>query len=276
MLRSLMYLLIGIIFVLTYLRYFEYKSLYFPMREIELVPSAAGLAYEDIYLRTDDGIELNAWFIPAKDSKFTPLDSKHLTGFTLLFCHGNGGNISHRIEKILILNALGLDVFIFDYHGYGRSNGRPSERGLYKDAQAAYRYLIEERNISPSRIILYGESLGGAIAVDLGIKKVTKALIIESAFTSAPDVAKVVYPFFPAFLISSKFDTLSKINKTEIPKLIIHSKNDEIIPFSQSLKLFDASPSPKKHLVLVGSHNTCYMDSKDLYVSGIHEFLEGL
>jgi fermentation-respiration switch protein FrsA (DUF1100 family) len=105
---------------------------------------------------------------------------------------------------------------------------------------------------------------------------VTKALIIESAFTSAPDVAKVVYPFFPAFLISSKFDTLSKINKTEIPKLIIHSKNDEIIPFSQSLKLFDASPSPKKHLVLVGSHNTCYMDSKDLYVSGIHEFLEGL
>jgi len=262
MLKNIIHIVVAIVFVLVYIRYFEHKSLYFPTKEIEFVPSAVGLSYEDIYLETDDGIRLNAWFIPARDSKLT-----------LLFCHGNGGNISHRVEKILILNELGLDIFIFDYRGYGRSSGRPSERGLYKDAQAVYDYLIAEKKVSPDRIVLYGESLGGVVAVDLAAIKTAKALITESMLSSTKDVARVVYPIFPNFLISSKFDSVSKIKNVNIPKLIIHSKNDEIIPFSQSQKIFKASPEPKKQLVLIGSHNTCFLDSSDVYTSGIREFL---
>ncbi|MFC1624704.1 alpha/beta hydrolase [Candidatus Omnitrophota bacterium] len=235
------------------------------MKEIELVPDAVGLTYEDIYLDTDDGISLNAWLIPAEGSKFT-----------LLFCHGNAGNISHRIEKILILSKLGLDVFIFDYRGYGKSSGSPSEQGLYRDVQAAYSFLVSKKNIPPDRIIPYGESLGGAVAVDLASKKNVGALITESAFSSTKDVAQAIYPFLPTFFVSSKFDSLRKIKKIDIPKLIIHSQNDEIIPFRQSVKLLEVSPEPKKHLVLIGGHNSCFLDSKDLYIAGIRDFLKDL
>ena len=265
MLKNIIYILIIIIFLLVYFRYFEHKSLYFPMKEIEYVPSDVGLSYEDIYLDTDDGVRLNAWLIPAENSRYT-----------LLFCHGNGGNVSHRIEKVLMLNKLGLNIFIFDYRGYGGSNGRPSEQGFYKDARASYNYLVSEKGLSPDEIILYGESLGGAVAVELASKRKVRALITECTLSSAKDVAKVIYPFLPGFLISSKFDSTGKIKEIIIPKLIIHSQNDEIIPFGQSVRLFEAAPDPKKHLVLIGSHNTCYMDSKDLYTSGIRDFLEDL
>lgn len=265
MVRNIVYILVATAFVVMYLRYFEHKSLYFPTKEIEFVPGDIGLPYEDVYLDTSDGIKLNAWFVPAKDPEWT-----------VLFCHGNGGNIGHRIDKIEILNKLGLDIFIFDYRGYGKSSGRPSEQGLYRDAKAAYDYLVYRKRILPERIIVYGESLGGAVAVDLTTKRKTKALITESVFSSTKDVAKVVYPFFPAFIISSKFDAVSKIKNITTPILIIHSRGDEIIPFDQSLKLLKASPEPKKHLVLKGSHNTCYQDSKDLYISGILEFLQNL
>lgn len=257
------FILIGI--AIVYLRYIEYKSLYVPMSEIELTPSAVGLSYEDMYIDVDKKIRLNAWIVPAKDSNFT-----------ILFCHGNAGNISHRIEKVLILNRLGLDVFIFDYRGYGKSKGRPSEKGLYKDAESAYDFLVSKLKLSPERIIFYGESLGGAVAVDLATKRKVRALIIESTFGSVQDMLKTVYPFLPAFFISSKFDSTRKIKYIHIPKLIINSQNDEIVPFSQSIKLFNISPEPKKHLVIMGSHNTCFQDSKDLYVSGINDFITDL
>lgn len=265
MVKNIIYIILAVIFVLVYFRYIERRSLYFPMKDIEFVPSDAGLNYEDVYLDTSDGVKLNAWLIPAADSKYT-----------LLFCHGNAGNISHRIEKTLILNKLRLDVFIFDYRGYGKSSGRPSEQGLYKDVQAAYNYLVSKRKVLPEHIILYGESLGGAAAIDLASKNDVKAVITECTFSSTHDVARAVYPFLPTFFLSSKFDSASRIKGIAVPKLIIHSQNDEIIPFKQSVKLFDASPEPKKHLVLKGSHNTCFLDSKDLYVSGIREFLENL
>lgn len=265
MIKNIIYIFIVMIFVLVYFRYIERRSLYFPMQDIELVPNAVGLSYEDIYLDTDDGVKLNAWLVPAKDSKFT-----------ILFCHGNAGNISHRIEKILLLNKLGLDVLIFDYRGYGRSSGSPSEQGFYRDVEAVYSFLVSKRNVSPDRIISYGESLGGAVAVDLASRRKTRALIVEATFSSAKDVARTVYPFLPTFLVSSKFDSARKIKKISIPKLIIHSQNDEIIPFSQSKKLFTVSKEPKRHLVLIGGHNSCFLDSKDIYISGIRDFLEDL
>ena len=262
MFKNIAYLLIAVIFILLYIRYIEHRSLYFPMKDIEFTPAIAGLAYDDIYIDTFDGERLNAWFIPGEDSIYT-----------ILFCHGNGGNISHRIDKLEILHELGFDIFIFDYRGYGKSSGRPSEKGFYKDVQAAYDYLVDEKGYSPDRIIPYGESLGGSVAINLAAKEKIRALITESAFTSVRDVAKAVYPFLPSFLVSSEFDSVKRIRKVNVPKLIIHSKNDEIIPFSQSLKLFEVSKEPKKHLILMGSHNTCYQDSSDLYVSGIRDFL---
>lgn len=265
MFKNIIYILIAIIFVLVYFRYIERRSLYFPMRDMEFLPSMVDLSYEDIYLDTDDGVRLNAWLIPVNHSRFT-----------ILFCHGNAGNIGHRIEKMQLLNGLGHNVFIFDYRGYGKSSGRPSEKGLYKDAEASYNYLLSEKKILPGSIILYGESLGAAVAIDLASRRKVGALITESAFSSAQDVARTIYPFLPGFFISSKFDSLKKIKCINVPKLIIHSQNDEIIPFSQSLKLFEVSPEPKKHLVLIGGHNTCFLDSKDLYVSGIREFLKEL
>ncbi|MFC1621754.1 alpha/beta hydrolase [Candidatus Omnitrophota bacterium] len=275
--KSIIYIIIGAAFILGYIRYFEYKSLYFPMKEIEIDPSAVGLNYEDVYFETEDGVKINAWFVPAGDSEYT-----------LLFSHGNGGNISHRVEKILFLNGLGLNVFIFDYRGYGKSSGRPrtsrfapvrgrpSEKGFYKDIEAAYNYLVTEKNIPPERIIPYGESLGGPVALDLASKKKVRALITESTFTSTVDMARALYPVFPAFLMSEKFDSLNKIKDIKVPKLIIHSKNDDIVPFSLSLKLFNAAPEPKHHTILMGSHNSAYVDSKDVYLSGIREFLRDL
>ncbi|MBU4312796.1 MAG: alpha/beta hydrolase [Candidatus Omnitrophica bacterium] len=265
MVKNVIYIIVAAVFVVAYFRYFEHKSLYFPMKEIEFMPSDVGLSYEDVYFNTDDGVRLNAWLVPAEDSRFT-----------LLFCHGNGGNISHRIDKIEILNKLGLDIFIFDYRGYGKSEGRPSEKGFYRDMEAAYNYLISEKNVSPERMILYGESLGGAVAIDLAAKKTAKALITESTFSCTKDMVRVLFPVFPTFLISSNFDSATKIKKLTIPKLIIHSKNDDIVPFEHSLKLLKLSPEPKKHVVLMGNHNSAFLDSRDTYVSGIREFLRGL
>lgn len=265
MIKNIVYLFIILGFLVLYMRYFEYKSLYFPTKDIEVTPDYLGLKYEDIYFNAQDGTRLNAWFIPAEDSNFT-----------VLFCHGNGGNISHRIEKIALLRKLGLDVLVFDYRGYGRSSGRPGEKGLYADAEAAYNFLVSEKKIPAEKIVLYGESLGGAVAIDLTAKRKAKALITECTFTSTKDMAREIYPFLPSFLISSQFDSTEKIKKINIPKLFIHSQGDEIVPFRQSTKLFDLAPEPKIRLKLIGSHNTCYIDSKDLYISGIGGFLKRL
>ncbi len=265
MFKNLIYLLLAVTFVLLYFRYIERRTIYFPMKDIEITPDAVGLTYEDVYFLTEDRIRLNGWFLPNKNARSV-----------LIFCHGNAGNISHRIEKIQILYNLGLDIFIFDYRGYGRSQGRPSETGLYRDAETAYNYIVSVRNIDPAKIIVFGESLGGAIAIDLANKKKIKALITEGVFSSTRDVARIVYPFLPSFLVSSSFDSASKIRDIHVPKLIIHSLNDEIIPFRLSEKLFELAPQPKRFLKLMGGHNTSFLDSEELYRSRIAEFLKEL
>lgn len=265
MIKNFAYLLVAITFVLLYFRYIERRTIYFPMKEIEITPDAVGLTYEDIYFVTQDGLKLNGWFLLAQDSRFT-----------IILCHGNAGNISHRIEKLQILHNLGLSIFIFDYRGYGKSQGRPSERGLYRDGEAAYNYLVSTHKIEPQNIILYGESLGGAVAIDLASKKDVKALITEGVFSSTRDVARAVYPFLPPFLVSSSFESARKIRNIRAPKLIIHSLNDEIIPFRLSEKLFESAPQPKKFLKLMGGHNTAFLDSEELYRLGIEEFLINL
>jgi len=263
--KNVLFLFAALIVVFAYIRYVEYRALYFPMREIEVFPDMAGLAYEDCGFTSRDGKKLHGWFLPNKDVKFT-----------LLFCHGNGGNVSHRIQKLLMLSQLGLEIFIFDYRGYGKSQGRPSEIGLYMDAQAAYDYLVSKRGAEPERIVLYGESLGGAVAINLAISKNIKAIILEDTFSSVRDMARVTFPYVPAFLVSAKYDSVSKIKNISSPKLIIHSINDDIIPYSLSEKLFEAASEPKTFLKLTGSHNTAFLDSEVTYRSGIKEFINKL
>ncbi len=255
----------ALVFFFFFIRFFEYKSLYFPLRKIEFNPEDIGLNYEDVNLTTKDGVQISAWFIPSESPRAT-----------LLFSHGNGGNISHRLEKIKIFNGLNLDVLIFDYRGYGMSRGSPSEKGLYLDAEAVYDCLVNEKKISPRKIIGYGESLGGAVIIDLAVKRELRGVIIESSFTSVRDMAKKIFPFIPSFVYKSSFDSLAKIEDIKIPKLIFHSINDEIVPFKLGRRLFDNAAEPKEFAEMKGGHNDAFIISKDIFVSKVDSFINSL
>ncbi|MBI4698252.1 MAG: alpha/beta hydrolase [Nitrospirae bacterium] len=255
------------IFILLFffIRHLEKRSLYYPLREIETTPDAIKLDYEDITLTTKDGVQISGWFIPAQNPRAT-----------LLFCHGNAGNISHRIEKIQMFNALGLNVLIFDYRGYGTSKGSPSENGLYLDAETMYENLLHKKNAPPGQIIIYGESLGGAVAIDLAGRRESAGVIIEDSFTSAPDMGKKVFPFIPAFIYQSRYDSLQKIKNIKGRKLIFHSIDDEIIPFEHGRKLFEAASQPKEFVRLRGGHNDAFAISRGLFMEKIDSFVNEL
>ena len=258
-------LLSGVFFLILFLawaRHIERSSIFFPSKEIADGPIPAGMPREDIYFRTSDNKLLNAWFI-----------TNDAPGDIVLFMHGNAGNISHREDKLRLLYDAGLSVFIFDYRGYGKSEGSPSEAGLYRDASDAFKYLTEERGYSRDDIVLYGESLGGAVAVELAAGEIPKALITEGAFTSVKDMARVHYPFIPGFILSAKFDALSKMKDVRCPKLIIHSTDDEIVPFIMAEKLYGEACEPKRLLKLRGGHNDAFIESEQTYSSAIKSFL---
>jgi hypothetical protein len=261
---NLLFLAAAIFGLAWYLRYFEHHSIFFPMKEMKCFPSDVGLEYEDVYFQSADKVRLNAWFLPRKDARFT-----------LIFCHGNAGNLGHRIEKVKFFHDLGLNVFIFDYRGYGRSKGNPSEAGIYRDAQAAYNYLLS-RNIAPERIIGYGESIGGAVAIDLASKNKIGALIVGDSMTSAKEMVEEIYIFIPYWVFSSRFDSLSKIKKVTVPKLMAHSINDEIVPYSLGRRLFEAAAEPKEFVKMRGGHNSCFFESKELIREKIADFLKRL
>ncbi|MBN1621918.1 MAG: alpha/beta hydrolase [Endomicrobiales bacterium] len=264
---------IVIIVVATYLIilgiffFLQSSFVYFPFRDVIAEPKHIGLSFENIVFNASDGIRLSGWYIPCRKSKS---ESKGV----LLFCHGNAGNISHRLDSIQTFNHLGLDVLIFDYRGYGNSQGKPSEKGTYRDAQAAWEYLTKNRNIPEDRIILFGRSLGGSIATWLASKYNPKALIVESCFTSVKDLGSQLYPFLPVRLLS-KFDYNTKeyLKSAKCPVLIIHSKDDDIIPFSHGKKLFAAANEPKDFLEISGSHNEGFIISADKYEKKIDSFI---
>ncbi len=251
-------------FLILYLKYYEKKGIYFPVRKIHLTPKEIGLEFEDVFFSSSDGIKLNGWYIPAREARAT-----------VLFCHGNAGNINHRIDVIYLFFKLGLNVFIFDYRGYGRSQGRPSEEGLYRDARSAYKYLIDKRNLKEEAIVVYGKSIGANVAVELCSKVRPAALISESAFTSALEMGKKLFPFLPVkWFISIKYDALSKIKYITVPKLIIHSKDDKIIPFQHGTRLFEAAPEPKEFYPMRGGHNEALFLAKEDFVNKIDLFLQ--
>ena len=254
---------IYILFALL-LRWREPHMIYYPTREIEQTPDRLGWKYEDVLLTASDGVRINGWFVPAgREAKLT-----------ILFFHGNAGNMSHRFEKLATLRELGADVFMIDYRGYGRSEGTPNEQGTYRDAQAAYEYLTKQRNIDPRRIVVYGESLGSAIAVDLAAKQPVGGVITEEAFTSVGDVGQRMFPFMPVrLLVRNKYDTLSKIGRINAPLLIFHSRDDELFSMRHAERLLAAAKEPKQLIELRGGHNDAFLTSADTYKKGLKDFL---
>ncbi|MDI5919777.1 alpha/beta hydrolase [Halomonas sp. LR5S13] len=249
---------------------FQGRLLYLPHvggREYLATPQDLGLEYEPVTLRTGDGLGLDAWWVPARASRGG-----------LLFLHGNAGNISHRLDSIEQFHRLGLSVLILDYRGYGRSEGGPSEAGTAHDARAGWRWLRETAGLPPGEIVLFGRSLGAAVAANLAreLKGEARpaALILESPFRSVPELAQRLYPILPARWLSRfNYDTAAYVAQSEAPVLVIHSREDDIIPFAEGEAVHAAAPEPKRMLVIGGSHNTGFLESERVYLAGIEGFL---
>jgi uncharacterized protein len=258
-------ILIGIVLLLSVLLYYRQESmLFFPEREIRHTPGDIGLEYEVADFRTKDGIAINGWYIPAGQDKEA-----------VLFCHGNAGNISDRLDSIKIFHDLGIGVLIFDYRGYGKSAGKISEEGTYMDAEAAWEYLTDVKGKAPGEIIVFGRSLGGAIAAETALRKKPACLILESTFLSIPAVAKKYYPWLPVGLIAKyKYKTDEKVAAIGIPKLIIHSRADEIIPFEHGRLLFEKAAEPKQFLEIRGGHNDGFLLTGGIYREGLRSFID--
>lgn len=252
--------------VLVFIYLYQPRLLFFPntpSRAVEMTPADAGLPYESVTLLTSDNVQLDGWFIPAPQPRGV-----------VLFFHGNAGNISHRLDSLLVFHKLRFSTFIFDYRGYGRSQGQPSEQGMYRDAEAAWQYLTRERGVLPPQIVLFGRSLGAAVAAQLAARHTPGALIIESCFTSVPDIAADVYPFLPARLLSRlNYNARESLAQVTCPVLIAHSSNDEIIPYKHGLALYAAAREPKRFLELRGGHNDGFLVSGKAYSDGLDSFL---
>lgn len=257
----------GIYAVLLLIVYLNQSSLLYlpgmPSRELTASPRDIGLIHEDVRLLTDDGVDLHGWYIPTERARGT-----------LLFFHGNAGNISHRLESLQIFHQLGLNVLIFDYRGYGQSQGQPGERGTQLDALAAWHHLVDIRGESPDRIVLFGRSLGGALAAWLAARVQPGALILESAFISVPELATELYWWLPARWLSRlQYNTRNYLAEVHCPVQVIHSREDEIIPYRHGQSLYEAAHPPRTFLELRGDHNTGFIVSGDNYVRGLETFL---
>lgn len=237
-----------------------------PSRALIATPGSIGLDYEAVRIRTEDGVELDAWFIPAPDPRGV-----------LLFFHGNAGNMSHRLDSVRIFHELGLATLIFDYRGYGQSEGRPSEQGTYTDALAVWQYVTQERDIPPSKIVLFGRSMGASVAAHLADRHTPAGLILESGFTSVPDLAAQIYPWLPVrWLARIDYPTAEYVRDLSSPILIAHSPNDEIVLYEHGLALFDQANEPKTFLELTGGHNDGFLISGARYTDGLHQFLSSV
>ncbi len=257
--------IIGITVILTLainLYYLEEVTMFRTDRCVSLTPRNLKIHYEDVYLKTKDGEAINGWFIPAENASVT-----------ILYCPGSSGNLNDRFREIIFFHDMSLNIFTFDYRGYGKSSGRPYEAGLYRDAQAAYDFLASRPDIDKDNIVVYGRSLGGAVATDLCLNRKVKALILQSSFVSFETEAHDLYPFLPVgFLLHGRFDALSKIRNIHIPKLIVHGLDDEVVSYDQAELLYKIAPAPKQCISYNGSHDDdVFVTSKD-YKDGIEKF----
>ncbi|MCY7332217.1 MAG: alpha/beta hydrolase [Pseudanabaena sp. CAN_BIN31] len=248
---------------------------YMPSKDVIETPETVGIKFTNVQIKTKDNVNLTAWFVPAKDND-------RIGKGVILFCHGNGGNISNRVSYLPIFKELGLATFLFDYRGYGKSEGSPTESGTYSDVEAAWQYLTQEKQIPPQKIIIYGESLGGAIASYIAqttslqdLQNTAGGLILASTFTSISDRASELYPFLPIRWLSRfSYNSIDRLPTIKIPVLIIHSTDDEIIPFNHGDRNFQAANQPKKLVKLRGDHNGGFLDSLETYRAGLNKFIQ--
>ncbi|MFL5403460.1 MAG: alpha/beta hydrolase [Gemmatimonadales bacterium] len=258
--------------LLVLLRVYESRLIYFPGKARTLVPppAALGLPVQRFETSTEDGIRLVGWVIPSVPES---------TGFWLLICHGNAGNLSEfdRPLHYAGLHRLGLSLLAFDYRGYGESGGIPTESGLYRDADAAYRYLREKRGVAADRIVIFGHSLGSAVAIDLASRVPAAGLIVEGAFSSALARGQELYPYIPVrWIAASRFSSIDKIRSVTVPKLFLHARGDEVIPLAHGKRLYEAAPPPKSFVELEGTHGDAFDVDSAHYFEAIASFLEAI
>ena len=260
-LRTAILLYLGLVLLLVLAQSY---LVYHPIRSIGVRPDQCGMPCETVSFQTSDGVKLSAWFIPTRGAKGT-----------LLLCHGNSGNISYDIDTCGIFQRLGFSVLAFDYRGYGESEGSPSERGTYRDVEAAWDYLVNDRKIPPGQILVLGRSLGGPIAAWVAREHTPGALILESTFSSVADAANTG-PFraFPVRLLCRfGYRTAEYVRQVKCPVLVIHSPEDEIVRFELGRRLFEAANEPKEFLEISGTHNEGFILSGPRYVDGLRAFI---
>lgn len=249
------------------LRFFERAMVFHPSRDMRTHPGAVGLAYSPMFLTASDGVRLRAWWIPGSSPEAL---------FMLCF-HGNGGNLSSRVDKMRLFHDAGAAQLWIDFRGYGESGGSPDEPGLYRDALAAWAWASSVKAVAPAKLVLYGESLGNGPAIELASRIPAAGLIVDSGFTSIPDMGKIVLPWFPVRLAKIRFDNLSRLPRVLLPTLFLHSDDDDIIPFEMARRNFLASGSVKKTLFhMKGSHNEGFLETGPAYPKAIKDFLSAL
>ncbi|MDP2821421.1 MAG: alpha/beta hydrolase [Sulfuritalea sp.] len=255
---------------LAALIYFKQSSLVFLPemdRGFRANPADIGLPFTPLQLATTDGETLDSWFVPA--------NTKRETRGLVIFLHGNAGNIGHRLDYLRMFHDLGLATLIIDYRGYGRSSGAPSEDGTYLDAAAAWRHATLLLGFPADRIVLFGESLGGSVAAQLAAGNRPAALVLASTFTSVPDLGAEIYPMLPIRLLAHiRYDTLARLPQITCPILVIHSRNDDIIPFAHGRRLFEAAGQPKQFLEMDGGHNEGFVFGREAWVRQFDRFLQ--
>ena len=243
----------------------EERFIFYPERRIERTPDHYRLAFDNVWFRAPDGPRLNGWFVPHPKAKTT-----------LLWFHGNAGNISHRLENIRLLHEkIPVHIFIFDYRGYGQSEGTASEEGTYRDATGALEYLRSRRDIDARRIVFFGRSLGAAVAADLAAREECHALILETPFVSVREMARVALPLPIGPLLRTRYDVLEKIRSVRAPLLVLHGDQDEVVPYAQGKRVFEAAPGPKEFYTIRGArHNDTYRIGGDAYFQALKDFME--
>jgi hypothetical protein len=259
----------GLLVAVILVRLLEHHFIYFPPRYPDgfIPPENYGLALEEAWMTTTDGIRLNAWFLLAPSSPRV-----------ILWFHGNAENIGYGLAQLKAFSRLGANVLAVDYRGFGKSQGSPDEAGIYQDAETAYRYLVESKHFEPRNVFVYGHSLGGAVAIDLAARRECGGLIAESTFTTGREMARRMFriPFFE-YVPRTRFDSLGKIAKVRAPILIIHGTGDAVVPFEMGKRLAQAAPQPKSLLAIEGAgHDDVYLIGGEAYAQRLRDFIGGL
>ena len=264
MISYIIIFVLGLLLLNVWMYYQQPRMIFYPVHELYQTPADWGLDYEDVTLNTADNVQLHGWYIAQQQSEQV-----------LLFFHGNAGNISHRRDSIELFHRLGLNVFIIDYRGYGKSRGKPDEQGLYRDAAAAWDYLTEEKGIVSDHILIFGRSLGGAVAARLASRVQARGLILESTLSSARDFARAVFPVLSRLVFTRyNFNTAENIQRVHYPVLVLHSPDDSIMPFHLGEKIFQAAQQPKHFVHMRGDHNTGFLQSQPEYAREFDRWLQ--